>query len=34
MNVEGKRERGSLKKKWIDRIENDTKMSGVGKEKV
>lgn len=29
MNVEGKKERGKLKKRWRDRIENDMKTYGV-----
>jgi len=29
MNVEGKRERGRLKKRWLNTIENDMKAIGV-----
>jgi len=31
MNVEAKRGRGRLKKRWMDRIDNDMKLAGESK---
>jgi len=34
INVRGKRVRGKLKKRWMNRIMNDIKIAGVGKGEV
>lgn len=34
INLEGKRERGRWKERWLDRIQNDMQIAAVTKEEV